>query len=87
MSQRKNANYWNLDKWCNSEIGTLMSTGPALINEKELKRRAKIKAVEKKWEIKDLDYWWTSFNQKYSAWNVAGTETSSKVLRITKLLD
>ena len=87
MSQRNNENYGKLDKWCNFEIGTLMSTGPELITEKELKRRAKIKAVEKNWEIKDLNYWWASFNQKYSAWNVAGTETSSKLLRITKLLD
>ena len=58
MSQRKKNNYWNLDKWCNSEIETLMSTGPELITEKELKRRAKIKADEKNWKILDLNCWW-----------------------------
>ena len=87
MSQRKDENYGKLDKWCNFEIDKLMSTGPEFINKKELKRRAKIKATEKNWEIKNLNYWWVSFNQKYSAWNVAGAETTSKLLRITKLLD
>ena len=86
MSQRKNRSYWNLDKWCNTEIENLMSTGPALITEKELKKRAKAKAAAKNWEIADLNYWWKSFTETYSAWVVAGVNTSSKVLRISKLL-
>ena len=86
MSQRKNVAYWNLDKWCNNEIQTLMSTGPEFITENKLKKRATQKAYEKGWEIPDINYWWKTFLDKYSAWNVSGAKTSSKVLRISKLL-
>ena len=87
MSQRKDEDYGRLDKWCNGEIERLMSTGPELITAKELKRRAQITADGNNWEIKDLNYWWHSFEKKYCIWNVAGAQITSRFLRITKLLD